>query len=130
MAAMSNRPPSRIHPTALISPEAELAEDVVVGPYTIVEGAVRIGPGCVLRPHVHLVGPLTMGCQNTVFTGAVLGERPQHLKFAEESTGVVIGDHNIFRESVTVHGGTVRGKPTRIGNHNFFMANSHIAHDC
>jgi UDP-N-acetylglucosamine acyltransferase len=127
---MANARSDRIHPTAVISAEAELADDVVVGPHVIIEGAVRIGPGCVLRPQVHLVGPLTMGQGNCVYTGAVLGERPQHLKFTGEPTGVEIGDGNIFREHVTVHGGTTAGKPTRIGNQNFFMANSHIAHDC
>jgi UDP-N-acetylglucosamine acyltransferase len=120
----------RIHPTALISPEAELADDIVIGPYTVIEGQVRIGPGCVLRPHVHLCGPLTMGKNNQVFTGAVLGERPQHIHYQDENTGVEIGDDNIFREGVTVHRGTAQSKLTKIGNANFFMANTHVAHDC
>jgi UDP-N-acetylglucosamine acyltransferase len=120
----------RIHPTALIAPEAELAGDVVVGPFVVIEGAVRIGPGCVMRPHVHLMGPLTLGCNNFIHTGVVLGERPQHLKYKDEPTGVAIGDHNIFREHVTVHRGTTHSWTTRIGSHNFFMAGSHVAHDC
>jgi UDP-N-acetylglucosamine acyltransferase len=120
----------RIHSTAIISPEAELADDVQVGPYAVIEGKVRIGPGCVLRPHVHLIGPLTMGCHNLVCTGAVLGERPQHLKYDDEPTGTEIGDHNIFREHVTVHRGTTHSWTTRIGSRNFFMAHSHVAHDC
>jgi UDP-N-acetylglucosamine acyltransferase len=120
----------RIHPTAVISPEAELAADVVVGPYVVIEGRVRIGPGCVLRPHVHLCGPMTMGAGNVVFTGSVLGERPQHLKYNDEPTGLEIGEHNIFREHVTVHRGTTQSWMTRIGSHNFFMAHSHVAHDC
>jgi UDP-N-acetylglucosamine acyltransferase len=131
---MLNQPPigqsARIHPTALISPEAELAGDVVVGAYVIIEGRVRIGPGCVIRPHVHLCGPLTMGSGNVVFTGSVLGERPQHLKYNDEPTGVEIGDHNIFREHVTIHRGTTHSWTTRIGSHNFLMAHSHVAHDC
>jgi UDP-N-acetylglucosamine acyltransferase len=127
---MSTTRHDRIHPTAVIAPEAELADDVVVGPYVIIEGAVRIGSGCTLRPQVHLVGPLTMGRGNCVYTGAVLGERPQHLKYTSDPTGVEIGDGNIFREHVTIHGGTTAGKPTRIGNQNFFMANAHIGHDC
>ena len=72
---MPNAQVPSIHPTAIISPEAELADDVVVGPYVVIEGAVRIGPGCVLRPHVHLCGPLAMGRGNKVFAGSVLGER-------------------------------------------------------
>jgi UDP-N-acetylglucosamine acyltransferase len=119
-----------VHPTAIVSAEAELAGDVVVGPYAVVEGKVGIGPGSVVRPHVHLIGPLTMGRNNLVCTGAVLGERPQHLKYNDEPTGTEIGDDNIFREHVTVHRGTTHSWQTRIGNRNFFMAHSHVAHDC
>jgi UDP-N-acetylglucosamine acyltransferase len=121
---------ARIHPTALIAPEADIGEEVHIGPYVVIEGAVRLGPGCVLRPNVHLIGPLTMGCHNTVFGGAVLGEQPQHIKYAGEETRVIIGDHNIIREHVTVHRGTTQSWETRIGNHNFLMAHSHVAHDC
>lgn len=120
----------RIHPTAVIAAEAELAEDVQVGPYVVIEGRVRIGPGCVLRPHAYLCGPLTMGRGNVVFTGAVLGERPQHLQYNDEPTSLEIGDDNIFREHVTVHRGTAYTGKTEIGSRNFFMAGSHIAHDC
>jgi UDP-N-acetylglucosamine acyltransferase len=127
---MSNAQPPRVHPTALVSPEAELAEGVEVGPYVVIEGRVRIGPDCVLRPGALICGPLTMGRGNLVYSGAVLGERPQHLKYNDEPTGVEIGDHNIFREHVTVHRGTTHSWVTRIGSHNFFMAGSHVAHDC
>jgi UDP-N-acetylglucosamine acyltransferase len=127
---MSIVPSACIHPTAVIAPEAELAEDVEVGPYVVIEGPVRIGPACVLRPQAHLIGPLTMGCGNYVGSGAVLGERPQHLKYHNEPTGVEIGDHNIFREHVTIHRGTTHSWKTRIGSHNFFMVNSHVGHDC
>jgi len=121
---------ARIHPTALISAEAELAADVAVGPYVVVEGKVCIGPGSVLRPHVHLVGPLMIGRNNLISTGAVIGERPQHVKYNDEQTGTEIGDDNVFREHVTVHRGTTHSWRTRIGNRNFFMAHSHVAHDC
>jgi UDP-N-acetylglucosamine acyltransferase len=124
---------ARIHATAVIAPEAELADDVDIGPYVVIEGPVQIGPGCVLRPYCHLIGPLRMGQGNMVFSGAVLGERPQHMKYAGEPTRVEIGDHNVFRENVTVHRGTTcSGCPgvTRIGSQNFFMAGSHVAHDC
>jgi UDP-N-acetylglucosamine acyltransferase len=114
----------------VVAPEAELADDVVVGPYVVIEGRVRVGPGCILRPYVHLCGPLTMGRGNVVFSGCVLGERPQHLKYADEPTGLEIGDGNTFREHVTVHRGTTHSWTTRIGSHNFFMAHSHVAHDC
>jgi UDP-N-acetylglucosamine acyltransferase len=120
----------RIHPTALIAPEAELGADVEVGPHVVIEGPVRVGAGCRLRAFVHLIGPLTMGQGNDVFSGAVLGEQPQHLKYNGEPTGVEIGDHNVFRENVTVHRGTTASWTTRIGSHNLFMAGSHVAHDC
>jgi UDP-N-acetylglucosamine acyltransferase len=121
---------ARVHPSALIAPEAEVGEDVQVGPHVVIEGAVRVGAGCVLRPRVHLIGPLTMGCHNRVFTGAVLGEEPQHLKYQGEPTRVEIGDHNVLRENVTIHRGTTASWATRLGSHNFLMAGSHVAHDC
>src|SRR5262249_2711249 len=120
-AIMATEQSPRIHPTALIAPKAELADDVQIGPYTVLEGKVRLRPGCVVGPHVHLVGPLTMGCNNRIGTGAVLGERPQHLKYNGEPTGVEIGDHNIIREHVTIHRGTTQSWTTRIGSHNFLM---------
>lgn len=120
----------RIHPTAVISPEAELADDVQVGPCVVIEGHVRVGPGCVLRPHVHLCGRLCMGRGNVIYTGVVLGERPQHLKYKDEPSSLDIGDDNTFREHVTVHRGTAHTGKTQIGSRNFFMAGSHIAHDC
>jgi UDP-N-acetylglucosamine acyltransferase len=120
---------ARVHSTAIIAPEADLGEDVQVGPFVVIEGEVRLGAGCVLRPGAHLIGPLTMGCHNTVFGGAVLGEQPQHLRYGGELTRVVIGDHNIIREHVTIHRGTAHSWETRIGHHNLLMAHSHIAHD-
>jgi UDP-N-acetylglucosamine acyltransferase len=127
---MAVSPSSRIHPSALIAPEAEIAENVEIGPFAIIEGPVRIGPGCRIKPYVHLIGPLTMGANNQVFTGCVLGERPQHMRYADEPTSVEIGDENVFREQVTVHRGTPHSWKTVIGNKNFFMAHSHVAHDC
>jgi UDP-N-acetylglucosamine acyltransferase len=121
---------ARIHPTAVIAPEAVLASDVQVGPYVVIEGRVQIGEGCVLHPHAYLCGPLTMGRGNAVFTGAVLGERPQHLHYKDEPTSLEIGDNNIFREHVTIHRGTAQSGQTQVGSGNFFMAGSHVAHDC
>ncbi len=121
---------SRIHPTAIVSPEAELAGDVQVGAFAIIEGPVKLGAGCILRPRAHLIGPLTMGANNQVYSNAILGERPQHFKYADEPTGVVIGDNNVFRENVTIHRGTTHSWTTRIGHDNYFMAGSHVAHDC
>ena len=127
---MPRSPSARIHPTAVISPEAVIGDNVEIGPYAILEGLVNIGPDCVIRPHACLIGPLTMGRGNTVYSGAILGEKPQHLKYNNEATSVEIGEGNIFREHVTVHRGTTHSWKTVIGNHNFFMVHSHIAHDC
>src|SRR5262245_32277078 len=120
----------RAHPTAIISPEADLGEDVEVGPHVVIEGPVKVGPGCVIRAGAHLIGPLTMGSHNHVHSYAVLGDAPQHLKYDGEPTCVTIGDHNIFREFVTVHRATTASRVTRAGSHNVFMSNSHVAHDC
>src|SRR5205823_6314616 len=105
-ATMPNAPLARVHPTAVISSEAELADDVTVGPFTAIQGRVTIGSGCAIHSHALLIGPLTVGRDNQIFAGAVLGERPQHLKYNNEETSVEIGDGNIFREHVTVHRGT------------------------
>jgi UDP-N-acetylglucosamine acyltransferase len=121
---------ARIHPTAIIAPEAELADNVEVGARALIEGKVKIGPDCVIRPGAFLYGPLTMGPGNTVFSGAVLGEKPQHLKYNNEPTSLEIGEGNSFREFVTIHRGTTHHMKTVIGNHNYFMVNSHIGHDC
>ena len=120
----------RIHPSAILSPETELGEDVEIGALAVLEGRVRLGDGCVVRPGAYLVGPLTMGRGNTVFSGAVLGEKPQHLKYKDEPTCLEIGEYNTFREHVTIHRGTAYSGRTVIGDHNFFMVNSHVAHDC
>jgi UDP-N-acetylglucosamine acyltransferase len=127
---MPDTPSCRIHPTALVSAEAELAPDVQVGPFVIIEGKVQIGAGCVIRPRAHLIGPLTLGESNQIFSNVVIGEQPQHFHYQGEPTGVIIGDGNVFRENVTVHRGTAATGLTRIGHHNYFMAGSHVAHDC
>src|SRR5262245_21077141 len=123
-------PSARVHPTALVDPRADLADDVQVGPFCVIEGDVRLGAGCVVKAGAHLFGPLQMGRNNTVFSHAVLGEQPQHLQYAGEPTGVTVGDDNTFRENVTVHRAMTPGGATRIGSGNYFMAGSHVAHDC
>lgn len=127
---MAIAPSARIHPSAVISPEADIGDNVEIGAHAVIEGRVKIGPDCLIRPLAHLIGPLTMGRGNQVYSGAVIGERPQHMKYHDEPTGVEIGDHNIIREHVTIHRGTNHSWVTRIGSHNFLMAHCHIAHDC
>ena len=119
---------ARVHPTAVLEPTVRLAESVVVGPYAVLEGSIELGPRCVVKTHVHLIGPLLIGPENTICSGVVIGERPQHLKFDGRPTGVVIGAGNVFREHVTVHSGTTEAG-TRIGDENYFMAGSHVGHD-
>jgi len=121
---------SAIHPTAVVSPEAVIAADVRIGPYTVVEGAVSIAAGCEIGPHVHLVGPLLIGPRNRIGTGTVIGTDPQHLGYKGEPTRTEIGEANTFREHVTVHRGSHVEGVTRIGRRNYFMSHSHVAHDC
>jgi len=121
----------RIHPTAVIDPRATLAADVRVGPYCVVEGPVTLGPGCVLHGHATVLGNTVLGEGNRIFPGAVIGAEPQDLKHEGEPTRLVIGDHNRFREHVTVHAGTkAGGGVTTIGSHGLFMVGCHVAHDC
>ncbi|GIW80268.1 MAG: acyl-[acyl-carrier-protein]--UDP-N-acetylglucosamine O-acyltransferase [Gemmatales bacterium] len=123
-------PSAQIHPTAIVSAEAEIDDDVQIGAFAIIEGRVRLGAGCIIKPRAYLIGPLTMGRRNIVFSGAVLGEQPQHLQYRGEPTSLEIGDENVFRENVTIHRGTTHSWLTKIGNRNYFMANSHVGHDC
>ncbi|MFO0843427.1 MAG: acyl-ACP--UDP-N-acetylglucosamine O-acyltransferase [Gemmataceae bacterium] len=121
---------AQVHPTAVIDPAAEIGEDVKVGPFVVIDGPCLVGPGCVLKTGAHLIGPLILGEGNAVHSYAVLGDDPQHLRFSGESGSVEIGDHNVFREHVTVHRPATKGGFTRIGHRNYLMAASHVAHDC
>lgn len=107
-----------------------MGENVEVGALAVIDGPVQIGDNCVIRQGAFLFGPLKLGKGNIVHSGAILGERPQHHKYASEPTWLEIGDRNTFREHVTVHRGTAVTMKTVIGNDNFFMVNSHVAHDC
>ena len=119
-----------IHPTALIDPLAEIAPDVKIGPYSIIEGPVRIGPGTEIESHVCLTGPLTIGRDNFIGAGSILGKGPQHKGYRGEPTELIIGDGNVVREYVTIHRGTVMGGGiTRIGNNNLLMVGIHLGHD-
>ena len=122
---------SRIHPTALVDPTAELAIDVEVGPYSIVGARVAIGAGSVIGPHAVITGRTSLGARNRVFQFASIGEIPQDRKYGGEPTTTTIGDDNVFREFVTIHAGTAQDRgDTSIGNGNLFLAYTHVAHDC
>jgi UDP-N-acetylglucosamine acyltransferase len=121
----------RIHPTAIVSPEAQLAQDVQIGAYSIIGEGVVLGPGCRVDEHVVLQGPTRIGGSCCFFPFGSIGFPPQDLKYKGERTELIIGNANTFREYVTVHRGTAPGGGrTVIGDHNFIMAYSHIAHDC
>jgi UDP-N-acetylglucosamine acyltransferase len=120
----------RIHPTAIIAPEARIADDVRIGPNVVIEGAVEIGAGSVIGPNSVLSGRVRLGTKNKVGPGVVLGADPQDLSFDPASdTGVWIGDGNTLREYVTIHRATVAGSDTTVGQHNFLMVGVHLGHD-
>jgi UDP-N-acetylglucosamine acyltransferase len=120
-----------IDPRAIVSPQAQLAADVDVGPFSIIGPDVRIGPGTVVGPHAVITGQTTIGANNHIYQFASLGDAPQDKKYAGEPTRLEIGDRNVFRESCTMNRGTTHDKGvTRIGDDNLFMAYSHVAHDC
>jgi len=122
---------TRIHPTAIIDPTAELAADVEVGPYSIVGPHVAIGAGTVIGPHAVLARRLRLGARNQVFPFASIGDIPQDRKYGGEPTTTTIGDDNVFREYVTVNAGTAQDRgDTAIGNGNLFLSYTHVAHDC
>ncbi|MEH6559555.1 MAG: acyl-ACP--UDP-N-acetylglucosamine O-acyltransferase [Oceanicoccus sp.] len=119
-----------IHPLAIVDPNAQVADDVEVGPWTIVGPDVVIGSGCVIASHVVLKGPTVIGKNNKIFQFSSVGEDTSDLKYNGEPTRLVMGDNNIVREGVTIHRGTVQdASETTIGNDNLFMAYAHVGHD-
>ncbi len=121
----------KIHPTAVVDPKARIAPDVEIGPYTVIDGPVSVGEGTWIGSHVCLTGDVSLGRRCRVFPFAVIGTPPQDRTFAGGESRVVIGDDNVFREHVTIHGGTPKGGGvTTLGNRNWFLVDSHVAHDC
>ena len=121
---------SLIDPRAIIDPSAKLADDVVVGPWSIVGPDVEIGEGTVLGPNVIVKGPTKIGKHNKVYQFSSLGEDTPDRKYKGEPTRLVIGDHNIIREGVTMHRGTIQDRDeTTVGDHNLIMAYAHVGHD-
>jgi len=120
-----------IHKTVIIDPSAIIADDVSIGPYSIIGAGVEIGSGCQIESHVVIKGPTKIGKNNHIYQFSSVGEDPQDKKFAGEPTLLEIGDNNLIRESVTINRGTIQGGGiTKIGNNNWIMAYVHIAHDC
>jgi UDP-N-acetylglucosamine acyltransferase len=118
-----------IHPTALVDPDARLAEGVTIGPYAVVEAATRIGPGTEVRAHAVVKRFTTLGRDNVVHEGAVLGGEPQDTSFAGGESYLTIGDGNRIREGVTLHRASKPGAATTVGSGCFLMAYAHVAHD-
>ncbi len=122
---------AKIHASAVVDSNAVLAEDVVIGPYCIIGPNVKMGKGCKVHSHVVIEGWTTIGENNEFYPFSVIGAKPQDLKYKGEKTEVIIGDHNVIRESVTINLGTVQGiSKTEVGSHNLLMAYVHLGHDC
>jgi UDP-N-acetylglucosamine acyltransferase len=122
---------ANIHPTALVSADAVVADDAEVGAYAVVGAHVTVGGGSVIGPFTRIEGPVTIGERNVFYGHVSCGTPPQDLKYKGEKTELTIGNDNVFREFCTLNRGTAGGGGhTKIGSNNFFMAYSHVAHDC
>ena len=114
-----------------IDPRAEIDDEVEIGPFCVIGPQARIGRGTRLDNNVTLMGNVAIGCYNHIYPNAVIGGEPQDISYGGSDTKVVIGDHNIIRECVTINRASEKEEGiTRIGDHNFLMACSHVAHDC
>jgi len=119
-----------IHSLAIVSPKAKLAHGVAIGPFSIIGDQVSIGAETKIGAHCVIEGNTSIGKNCEIFTGAVVGSRPQDLKFKGEKVFLEIGNHNIIREYCTLNPGTAEGSKTVVGDDNLLMAYSHVAHDC
>jgi len=120
---------ARIHPTAIIAPDCDLADDAEVGPYSLIRGGSIIGPRTVIDAHV-LLEHTTVGADCQFAFGAAIGGAPQDQHYRGEPTRVIIGDRTVIREYVTIHRATGEGLATRVGSDNLIMASSHLGHNC
>ncbi len=124
----------KIHPTAVISPEAQIAEDVEIGPFSVIVGKVSIGSGCKLENNVCIGsehGIVEIGKNNLFSPCCIIGKPPQDITYSGQDTKLVIGDRNVFREFSTANIATTKqDRVTLIGNDNYFMTFTHIGHDC
>lgn len=125
-----NRDTCHIHPTALVSPDARIGENVSIGPFCVVEENVEIGDHSILEAFVSIRRGTILGKGNHVFENAVLGAPPQHAHPPERPGNVTIGDNNVIREACTIHKATDENIFTQVGSNNLLMVNVHVAHDC
>jgi UDP-N-acetylglucosamine acyltransferase len=122
---------SRIHPTAIVEPGAEIAADVSIGPYCVIGARVRLAAGVDLKSHVVVAGHTAIGERTTIYPFASVGHAPQDLKYHGEQSRLEIGSDNVIREHVTINPGTEGGGMlTKVGSHCLLMMSAHIAHDC
>jgi UDP-N-acetylglucosamine acyltransferase len=121
---------AKIHPLAVVSPKAELGQNVEIGPFAIVEDDVRIGDGTVVASHAVIKQGTVLGPGNQIFEAAVLGGLPQYLKMPPQLGGLVIGANNVIRENVTIHRAVTPNHNTTIGSGVFLMGTTHVGHDC
>ena len=121
---------NEIHKTAIISPKAELGENIKIGPYTVVEDGVEIGDNCVIQSSVLLAEGAVLSKNVKVFHGASIGTAPQDLKFGGEKTKAIVGEGTTIREFVTFNRGTTYHHRSECGKNCLLMAYSHVAHDC
>ena len=120
-----------IHSTAIVHPKANIADNVEIGPYVIIEKDVRIESGVKVEAHARVKGPTGIGRSSRICSYALIGEDPQDISYRGEPTELVIGENNVIREFSTVNRGTASGKGiTVIGSDNYLMAYCHVAHDC
>jgi len=121
---------AQIHPTAVVDPRAELGQDVVVGPFCIVEAGAIIGDGCRLEARAIVKGRTTLGVDNEIGEGTVIGAKAQHVHVHDPGGTLIIGSHNRIRENCTIHRGWNNDGCTTVGDHNMMMVGAHVAHDC
>jgi UDP-N-acetylglucosamine acyltransferase len=122
---------AKIHPTAIVDPNAKLGANVEIGPFSIVGRDVTIGDNTIVQSHVVIEGEVAIGCGNFIGHGAIIGAPPQDVSFSpQRKTKVEIRDDNIIREYCTIHRGSPDGSATKIGDKNFLMAGAHIGHNC
>ena len=120
-----------IHKTAIISEASEIADNVEIGPYSIIGPKVKIDSNTKIHSHVSIIGDTSIGKGNEIFPFASIGTPPQDLKYKGEKNSIIIGDNNKLREYVNINPGTEQGGGiTKIGNNNLFMVYCHVAHDC
>ena len=122
---------AKIHPAAIVDPNAKLGAGVEIGPFSIIGPHVTIGEKTTVQSHIVIEAEVAIGCRNFIGHGAIIGVPPQDVSFSpERKTKVEIGDDNIIREYCTIHRGSPDGSATKIGDKNFLMSGAHIGHNC